>query len=915
MKVSEISEGGRVICPGGPRLQPKISLITPTYQRNGEGLLRRCLDSAVVQSFADFEHIIVDDGSDDGTEALVRDYASRDDRIVYVRHETNCGLPAVRTNEAILRTRGEAVAFLFDDNVLEPDFLERAWTAMRETGADVVHARVEFPREFHGSAQLGGFATTAERLRRLNTIANGGVLVRRELFDEIGLYDPHLAMRRICDWDLWLRALDAGARFHALDARAGTELGMVSPHSLGSTVRTDWRFAQAWMQDSARYPQRNARLRSEAIGDYDVLETAPLFPYVRDDVEWGQAIEVFYQPFLARHPQPGFDPAVVGNRAASVDPTEGWNAEWSLIKRRFRVAVVSNTASPMADLWARGLRRVPGCLVVECPEWELAAFSAGALDAIVLLDASLIYMRPLLELHRAAGVPVVYALEHGGAPTMEGAGAAERVDDLQVERLLNDARLYFPRAGAPFGEADATDARQVLALCDLLIAVPAAAKAAGLDAVEGPHRIARPAEFDAGGEDAEHWIADFARVTRLQRRLAVVRGTPVRPLKVSVFLHSELLAGSEVFGMRMAGLLSRLGVKAEVFIPDRSVYELGRTDVNDWLAEHGLPAARPAPYTPGSTSHWLPEDWADYGPRLEAFLEAEQPDVVFCSGYMAVFAAAPMRGRLLVQVTYSLAAYDHREFRALRGKVSAVASDSRWSMEPCAAGMGAPGRAIRFPLPPPPPQLTKTPAERDRGQPVRIGVAGTLQPRKRQLEAVQAVQRLLDQGYRIELNLYGYALKMMQDYIEAIDAVLAADPRLAAAVKRHGFVDSIDQITRENDVILSSSTDESLPTGVSMQMNRSLVACVVLAGGIDELVIDGVTGYLTRDPSPRGLADMLKRALDDEDRWPEIVAGARAHLDHEFSVHRASAELLELFFDAACHESGFDGALRDQPAG
>ncbi len=915
MKVSEITEGGRVVCPGGARLRPRISLVTPTYQRNGEGLLRRCLDSAVVQSFGDFEHIIVDDGSDDGTEALVSEYASRDDRIVYIRHEANCGLPAVRTNEAILRARGEAVAFLFDDNVLEPDFLERAWTAMQESDADIVHARVEFPREFHGSAQLGGFATTPERLRRLNTIANGGVLVSRALFDEIGLYDPHVVMRRVCDWDLWSRALEAGARFHALDARAGTELGMVSPQSLGSTVRTDWRFAQAWMQDRARYTARNARLRPEAIGDYDVLETAPVFPYVRDDVEWGQALEVFYQPFLARHPQPGFDPAVVGNRAAGVDPIEGWNAEWSLIKRRFRVAVVSNTASAVSDLWARGLRRVPGCLVVECPEWELAAFSAGTLDAIVLLDASLIYMRPLLELHRAAGAPVIYGLEHGGSPAVEGAGGGERADDLQVERLLNDARLYFPRPGAPFAEADAADARDVLALCDTLIADPAAAAAAGFDAVEGPHRIARPPGFEAAGEEIEHWIADIGRAARLQRRLALARGAPVRPLKVSVFLHSELLAGSEVYGMRMAGLLRRLGVRVDVFIPDRSVYELGRTDVNDWLAEHGLPPARPAPYTPGSTSHWLPEDWANYGPRLTAFLREEAPDVVFCSGYMAVFAAVPAEGRLLVQVMYSLAAYDHREFRALRGKVAAVASDSRWAMEPCAAGMGAPGRAVRFPLPPAPPHLTKTPATRDRGQPIRIGVAGTLQPRKRQLEAVQAVQRLLEQGYRVELNLYGYALKMMQDYIDAIDAALAADPRLAAAVKRHGFVDSIDQITRENDIILSGSTDESLPTGVSMQMNRGLVACAVLAGGIDELVIDGVTGYLTRNPSPRGLADMLKRALDEEDRWPEVVGGARAHLDREFSEHRASAELLELLFDAACHESGFGGALRDQPAG
>src|SRR5215213_2044619 len=115
MKVSDVSSGARVASPGRAYHRPKVSIVTPTYCRNAEGLLTRCLESAMAQSFADFELIVIDDGSSDGSEFTIRDAAFRDDRLVYVRHDRNSGLPAIRTNEGVMRARGDAVAFLFDD--------------------------------------------------------------------------------------------------------------------------------------------------------------------------------------------------------------------------------------------------------------------------------------------------------------------------------------------------------------------------------------------------------------------------------------------------------------------------------------------------------------------------------------------------------------------------------------------------------------------------------------------------------------------------------------------------------------------------------------------------------------------------------------------------------------------------------
>src|ERR1043165_5314864 len=169
MKVSDIVAGGKLICPGRTYQVPKVSIVTPTYRRNAEGLLARCLDSAMAQTFESLELIVIDDGSSDGSESTIRDAAVRDDRIVYLRHDRNSGLPAVRTNEGVMRARGEAGAFLFDDNLYQPDFVETAWDALERSGADVVHTNVHMFAKQGKDFLLGGWPLTLELLRNLNT--------------------------------------------------------------------------------------------------------------------------------------------------------------------------------------------------------------------------------------------------------------------------------------------------------------------------------------------------------------------------------------------------------------------------------------------------------------------------------------------------------------------------------------------------------------------------------------------------------------------------------------------------------------------------------------------------------------------------------------------------------------------------
>ena len=93
-----------------PRLihKPDISIILPTYCRGDNGLLKRAIESVLAQTHSSFELIVMDDGSTDSTAEVVSGYVNTDDRVIHVRHERNCGLPALRVNEGLLMARGES---------------------------------------------------------------------------------------------------------------------------------------------------------------------------------------------------------------------------------------------------------------------------------------------------------------------------------------------------------------------------------------------------------------------------------------------------------------------------------------------------------------------------------------------------------------------------------------------------------------------------------------------------------------------------------------------------------------------------------------------------------------------------------------------------------------------------------------
>lgn len=113
----------------------RYSILIPAF--NSEKTLARALDSLCQQSFPDWEALIIDDASTDGTAGLAEAYAARDNRFRVVRQTKNTG-PAAARNMGIELARGEWIALLDADDAYLPERLKTLTTISENAGLDVV---------------------------------------------------------------------------------------------------------------------------------------------------------------------------------------------------------------------------------------------------------------------------------------------------------------------------------------------------------------------------------------------------------------------------------------------------------------------------------------------------------------------------------------------------------------------------------------------------------------------------------------------------------------------------------------------------------------------------------------------------------------------------------------------------------
>ncbi len=184
--------------------KPIVSVVIPAYNR--KAALARAMKSVAAQSFGDWELIVVDDASTDGTEEAARSLG--DGRLVYIRHAQNRGGGAAR-NSGIARARGKYIAFLDSDDEWFAEKLAHdvaAFTSSGE-GTGVVYCGKELV-DPGGRLLLRRIPTLQGELYR-QLLAHdfigscSRVAVRTEVAQSLGGFDESLPSGQ--DWDMWVR--------------------------------------------------------------------------------------------------------------------------------------------------------------------------------------------------------------------------------------------------------------------------------------------------------------------------------------------------------------------------------------------------------------------------------------------------------------------------------------------------------------------------------------------------------------------------------------------------------------------------------------------------------------------------------------------------------------------------------------
>ena len=195
---------------------PLVSVIMPVY--NCERFVKESIDSILSQTYKDFEFIILNDGSTDGTWDIVKSY--KDDKIILCDSSENIKIPR-RRNQGIKMAKGKYIAIHDGDDISLPNRLELQVNFL-ETHPNVfcvgghadkideygkVSGQMDYPPINHDEIeQQYAFSPT-------NPIIDPTTMFRRDDFLEIGGYSENKAIYTVPDFDLWGRALLAGKKF------------------------------------------------------------------------------------------------------------------------------------------------------------------------------------------------------------------------------------------------------------------------------------------------------------------------------------------------------------------------------------------------------------------------------------------------------------------------------------------------------------------------------------------------------------------------------------------------------------------------------------------------------------------------------------------------------------------------------
>lgn len=200
-----LKELGRSIMNENYSKDPLVSVILPTYNR--ANLIKRAINSVLNQTYKNLELIIIDDGSTDETEDIIK--GMKDKRIRYFKYVQNRGVSYAR-NKGILLAKGSLIAFQDSDDIWLKDKLERQIQIMINTTPDVGVVYTGFWQIYDANRiYIPSKEIKSREGYILKNLINGNfvgtptMLVKRDCFNRVGLFDESLP--RLNDWELCIR--------------------------------------------------------------------------------------------------------------------------------------------------------------------------------------------------------------------------------------------------------------------------------------------------------------------------------------------------------------------------------------------------------------------------------------------------------------------------------------------------------------------------------------------------------------------------------------------------------------------------------------------------------------------------------------------------------------------------------------
>jgi glycosyltransferase involved in cell wall biosynthesis len=220
-----------------------LTIHMTTHRRFQSGLLVRAVESVLSQSFADFEFIICDDASTDGTADYLDRVAEKDARVRIIRNARNVNSVALSLGHCLKAADADRpwLTWMFDDCILMPDALRLLVDMTGHSEVEMVYGVTDVILPGGDVLPVGALDPEEVRQRIPHSsvlIPNGGILIRREVFDRNGWYDPSVVLRRSCDWDLFRRIIISGTRFAATGEVVMQEYGALQGDSLRNAFTT-----------------------------------------------------------------------------------------------------------------------------------------------------------------------------------------------------------------------------------------------------------------------------------------------------------------------------------------------------------------------------------------------------------------------------------------------------------------------------------------------------------------------------------------------------------------------------------------------------------------------------------------------------------------------------------------------------